>query len=527
MPVSEPAGAAAGAGAGSGPGAAAGAATIVVVGLGPAGPEHLTTGALRWIDESEAVFLRTSRHPSAEAVLARRADTESFDVLYETIERFEDVYESIVSRLLEAAAGAVSTAGKASTVCYAVPGSPTVAERSVELLRARAAETSVSLRVEPAVSYVELAWDRLGIDPAATRVCFADASGFSVEAATATGPLLVSQAWSRQLLSDMKLALEEPPADQRAVLLHHLGLPDEQVVDLAWSELDRTLEPDHLTSVFVPGLVRPPAAELAAFAETVALLRERCPWDREQTHQSLVRHLLEETYEAIEALEGLGDDPSTATAEAVAHAEEELGDLLCQVVFHATIGAEEGLFTLSDVARSIDQKLITRHPHVFSDAHAETAEEVLEGWERAKDRAKRRTHLLEGIPAAMPALARADKVERKLRSVGLGWEHSGLSPVELAARFERVAGARAGVGGRGDGEAGGFEPSDAEVGDLLVCLARLLAHRRLDAEGALRRGLDRLGERVQTLETAAAAEGLELAAWLERRALHEPHLPLC
>ena len=132
-------------------------------------------------------------------------------------------------------------------------------------------------------------------------------------------------------------------------MLQRLGLPDERIVEVPWHELDRAVEPDHLTSVYVPALAAPVAGEVAAFAELVRRLRADCPWDREQTHQSLRRHLIEEAYEVLEAIDHL----DVEAGEGYDDLEEELGDLLFQVVFHATLAAEEGRFTLADVARGI------------------------------------------------------------------------------------------------------------------------------------------------------------------------------
>ncbi|MHB1987719.1 MAG: MazG family protein [Acidimicrobiales bacterium] len=485
---------------------------ISVVGLGPAGPQHLTERTLELVDAADLVFLRTLRHPSAAAILKRRSDTRSFDDEYETGRDHDEVYSSIVGRLLDAATGGAA-------VCYAVPGSPVVAERTVQLLRELAPDRSVEVGVEPAVSYLDLAWDRLGVDPLAIGVRLADASSFGVSSGGQSGPVLLAQAWSRQVLSGVKLALENPPPAQEAVILHHLGLADERVETVEWADLDRVVEPDHLTSVFVARLEAPPAAELMALVETVATLRQRCPWDREQTHRSLVRHLLEETYEAIEALEALGEDPAAASLNAAAHVEEELGDVLCQVVFHATLGTEEGLFTLGDIARSVNAKLVARHPHVFGDVVAETADDVVRNWERSKDSALRRTHLLEGIPAAMPALARTDKVERKLRSVGLGWQRSGEALEELTARLASLYADR--------DRARAAEEIEPLVGDLLLLIGRFSADRRVDPEAALRHGLERLGARVAELEAQARDGGANLADWLDEESVHKQHLPLC
>jgi tetrapyrrole methylase family protein / MazG family protein len=462
--------------------------TVVAAGLGPAGPEHTTPAATDALRTAPVTFLRTARHPAAGPFL-ELANVVALDDCYETGTNFDEVYASIVQKLRTAAA-------QHGRVAYGVPGSPAVAERTVELLRA---DPSIELEIVPGLSFCELAWARLGVDPAEAGVRLVDAERFAVQAAGDAGPLLVGQCWSRAVLSSVKLAVEGDPA-MPAVLLHHLGLADEQVVEVPWSEIDRTLEADHLTSLYVPQVQAPIGQELARFAEVVRVLRERCPWDREQTHQSLVRHLLEETYEAIEALEQLGDDPAGAPPAAVAHVEEELGDLLCQVMFHATLAEQEGLFTLGDVARTVHDKLVLRHPHVFGDVTATTPAAVIANWERIKQSEKRRTHLFEGVPAAMPALARAAKAERKLASVELGWPVTGPDAGALVAALAAVLRL-----------ADATSPIDTETaaasGALLVDLARLIAHRGEDPESLVRQALDRLGATVAAVEAAAGGGG--------------------
>ena len=310
----------------------------------------------------------------------------SLDHCYEAGATFDEVYTSIVDIVRAGAA-------EHGRVAYAVPGSPAVAERTVELLRS---EESIELEVVPGLSFCDLAWERLGIDPIEAGVRLVDAESFAVQAAGDAGPLLVGQCWSQAVLSSVKLCFDIDPGP--AILLHHMGLADEAIVEVPWSEIDRTLEADHLTSLYVPHLAVPIARELTRLTELVRVLRDRCPWDREQTHHSLVPHLLEETYEAMEAIEGLGDDPAGAPPAAAAHVSEELGDLLCQVLFHATLAEEEGLFNLADVARSVHDKLVVRHPHVFGDVTATTPGAVLANWERNKHAEKQRTHLFEGIP---------------------------------------------------------------------------------------------------------------------------------
>lgn len=371
---------------------------VVVVGLGPAGPELLTAEATAALERIPHRYLRTTRHPAAVAV----TDAVSFDERYESAASMDAVYRGIVDDL-------VAAATEHGEVLYAVPGSPTVAEHTVELLRAN---DRVEVSVLASVSFLDLAWDRLGVDPVAVGARLIDGHDFAVAAAGATGPLLVGQCDRPSVLSDVKLAVEEGPT---VTVLQRLGLSDESVTEVVWDDLDRVIEPDHLTSLWIPGLAAPVAAELVAFAEVVRRLRAECPWDREQTHQSLTRHLIEESYEVLDAIDLLGTDED----EGYVALEEELGDLLFQVVFHATLGAEQGRFTLADVARGIHDKLVLRHPHVFAELQVEGAEEVVSNWEAIKKAEKGRASVFDGIPNGLPALLYALKIDKKAVATGL------------------------------------------------------------------------------------------------------------
>jgi tetrapyrrole methylase family protein/MazG family protein len=254
---------------------------------------------------------------------------------------------------------------------------------------------------------------------------------------------------------------------------------------VAWDDLDRAFEPDHLTSLWIPHLAAPVAVELVRFAELVRTLRERCPWDREQTHRSLTRHLLEETYEVLEAIET--GDPD--------HLEEELGDLLFQVFFHATLGAEDGEFTLADIARGIHDKLVRRHPHVFGDAAAETANDVRQTWEQLKLAEKGRSSLMEGIPGELPSLLYAYKVQRKAASVGFDWPSvDGAYPKVTEELAELKA-----------------DPSDEELGDLLFAVVNVARHLEIDPETALRAATAKFRGRFQAVEGLAESRGMDLA----------------
>jgi len=227
----------------------------------------------------------------------------------------------------------------------------------------------------------------------------------------------------------------------------------------------------------------------------MAVLRapDGCPWDREQTHMSLRRHLLEESYEAVAAIES-GDD---------AEIRDELGDILLQVVFHAQIAAEEGRFDIDDVANAIVQKLERRHPHIFGDAVADTADEVVTRWDaikRTENVEKQRTGLLDGIAPTLPALAYAEKISR--RAVGVGFEWETVDDVWDKVHEE--------IAELQETDHGTSEAED-ELGDVLFTLVNVGRKMGIDPEQALRMTCAKFIRRFSAMEGFAAEAGRELA----------------
>lgn len=383
-----------------------------VVGLGPGGDEFVTDETRRVIADADRRFLRTARHPSAHLV----PDAVSFDDVYETAGDFDTVYRTIHERLVHETTLA-ATVGE--SIVYVVPGSPLVLERTVRLLQT---DPRLDVRLHPAMSFLDLVWARLGVDPVDDGVTLVDGHEFARRAAGLPGPLLVAHCHANWVLSDVKLAAEDlidaSNDDAEVVLLHHLGLPDEVVVRTTWSEIDRTLEADHLTSLYVPRLAAPVGRELVAFHELARTLRRECPWDREQNHRTLVTYLLEETYEVVDAILALdANDPSTDE-----HLMEELGDLLYQIEFHAAIAEQEGRFTMADVARGINDKLVRRHPHVFA-REEKSIDELVTDWETIKRAEKEARGVtdgpFDGIPRSSGSLSYANAVLKKIRKLGL------------------------------------------------------------------------------------------------------------
>jgi tetrapyrrole methylase family protein/MazG family protein len=440
----------------------------VVVGLGPGDPGLASAAALEAVLEVEHRFVRTTRHPSSSLALP----AESFDAVYDSAASLDEVYQAIVERLVHDAEG--------HTVLYAVPGSPLVAERTVDLLKR---DSRVEVTVIPALSFLDLAWDRLGVDPVAEGARLMDGHRFAEEAAGQAGPFLVAQCDSQLVLSEIKLTVDDGP---RVTVLQRLGLADESIAEIDWDDLDRRFEPDHLTCLWIPRMAEPVAAEFARFDNLVRTLREKCPWDRSQTHQTLTRYLIEETYELLEAIDELDYD----------HLEEELGDLLYQIAFHATLASEAGQFTLADVTRRIHDKLVERHPHVFGPPGT-----PVPNWEELKRAQKGRASVMDGVPGHLPSLLYAFNVQGKAASVGFDWENAAGAWPKVHEELQELAEAMA------DGNLDGPAVNE-ELGDVLFSVVNVARHLGIDPEAALREAAAKFRDRFRAMEALAAQRGV-------------------
>ncbi len=463
-------------------------ARVVVVGLGPAGDDFVTEQTRAEIARVAHRYLRTARHPSARLV----PDAVTFDDVYEAADTFADVYAEITNRL-------VAAAQQHGEVLYAVPGSPLVLERTVRSLRA---DQRVECVIHPAMSFLDVVWARLGVDPVEAGVTLIDGHEFATAAAGLHGPLLVAHTHANWVLSEIKLAVEGAAGDEPVVIMQRLGSPDECITHTTWAELDRTVEADHLTSIYVPDLGSPVAAESVRFHQLARTLREQCPWDQEQTHRSLVKYLIEETYEVVDALQALDpDDPSTDDALV-----EELGDLLYQIEFHATIAEQEGRFTIADVAQRVHDKLVRRHPHVFPPDGGDTvevsgADEVVTNWDAIKRIEKQRTSIFEGIPNSQPSLGYAYAVQRKAAKVGFDWPDVHGAVPKIAEETAEVLEAHA---------TGVAEDVADEVGDLLFAVVNVARHLGVEPEAALRAATRKFRTRFEGVERLATEQGIDL-----------------
>ncbi len=456
---------------------------IIIAGLGPGSFKHITLETWELLTSGKTVLLRTAKHPCVAALKTHGVSFTSFDYLYEQAEDFGSLYQQIATAVLE-------MAKREQDIVYAVPGSPLVAEKTVELICSQAKDAGIDLVVIPAMSFLEVLYTRLGVDPI-NGVTILDAADLSQLPPELETGLIITQVYSRQVASDAKLALMEYYGDEYQVtVVRHLGLPEEQITKVMLFELDRLDGIDHLTSVYVaPRPARSKVFSLDPVAQVMARLRGSggCVWDIEQTHPSLRRYIVEEVYEVLEAID-LADSVKLC---------EELGDLLLQIIFHARIAEESGEFTMQDVVDTVTEKMIRRHPHVFGDITVRDAAEVVVNWEQIKRREKpgERPGVLDGIPVGLPTLMAAYKLQAKAAKVGFDWED--IAPVwdkvteELGELREAAA----------LPEAQRAEKTEDELGDVLFAVVNLARFMGIDPEAALNRTNNKFRRRFNYIET--------------------------
>ncbi|MCR1899022.1 nucleoside triphosphate pyrophosphohydrolase [Irregularibacter muris] len=468
-------------------------AEIMIIGLGPGNPKDLSLGAYEELKNNEYVFLRTDRHPVVSYLQEKDIAFQSLDWVYQEYENFQEVYQRIAQEVMERA----KEFGK---VIYAVPGHPLVAEETVELIIKKCEENEeVDLKIMPAMSFIDVLISSLKIDPI-HGLNIIDGLQLPAQQCDFKVGNVITQVYSPFIASQVKLHLMEYYQDETPIwVIRAAGVKElEKVVEIPLYELDRLSWIDHLTSVYIPpveleGLV---GGQIERLVDIVSTLRAEhgCPWDKKQTHESLKQNLIEEAYEVIDAI-----DKNSIEA-----LEEELGDVLLQIVFHSQIAKENKDFSFSDVVRGICDKLIFRHPHIFSDVAADTSEEVLVNWEKLKKIEKgmdSQTEVLKAIPPSLPALIRAYKVQKKAADVGFDWddiegaiekvkeEWFELKEVYSLAKQDRII---------------------EELGDLIFSIVNMSRFLKIQPELALTKTTEKFIDRFSFIEEQANKQGKNL-----------------
>ncbi len=455
---------------------------IVLLGMGPGDASLITRKAWSHLEHLDEIYVRTRKHPAVDG-FPPNLSIVSFDDLYEQGETFEWVYESIINKIVE-------LGEREQGVTYAVPGHPFVAETTGPEIARRAGEKGIPVTVLEGISFIEPTCSALKIDPF-TNLFLTDAlelGGLHTPNFPPDQPALVTQVYARQVASDVKLTLNAVYPDEHKVkLIHAAGTDDELIEELALYEIDRSEKIGLLSALFVPPLG--PDTSLEGFQEIVAHLRapDGCPWDKEQTLQSMGPMLLEETYEALDAMD----------RDELGGLREELGDLLLIVTMLAQIGAEGGEFSLAGIIHGIHTKIVRRHPHVFGEVQIDDSAGVLLNWEKLKEEERKINGnakikgILDGVSKSLPALTRAQEYQSRAGHVGFDWPDIQGVKDKLVEEWAEVAGATPGP------------DLEAELGDLMFAAVNLVRWYKFDAETALRKANERFYDRFRYIEAAA------------------------
>lgn len=382
--------------------------TIHIIGLGAGDLDQLPLGVYKKLKAADTLYVRTEDHPVLAELAHEEVTFTSFDSVYEKHDSFSPVYEEIAETLIGLS--------QQAALIYAVPGHPLVAEQTVQNLIRAEKQGRCRLAIEGGHSFLDSLFGALRIDPI-EGFQLMDGTEMTSDQVNMTQHLLIAQVYDSFSASEVKLTLmEKYPDDYPVTIVTAAGSKDEVLRTVPLHELDRAAEVNNLTTVYVP-----PAAEQTqrlkewqTFRSIIAKLRspEGCPWDREQTHESLSPFLIEEAHELLQAIQE-EDDRAIA---------DELGDVLLQVFLHAQIGQDNGYFQLEDVLEAISAKMIRRHPHVFGDVTAEDADEVVANWQEIKAQEQPASEsLLEGQDRFSSSLTTSFNYQKKAAKVGFSW----------------------------------------------------------------------------------------------------------
>ena len=483
---------------------------ITILGLGPGRWEDLTLQARALLEQAASnnttVYFRTLIHPTVEPLKREIPNLRvvSFDSFYDESNSWDTLYRRIADEIC-------ALAEQHSPVLYAVPGHPLIGEASVQRVLQQARQRGLSTSIVAGLSFLEPVCTALELDPLTAGAQIMDATMLAAlridEIAgkiVPTIPLLVAQVYNRRLASAVKLALGECYPDEWPVKLVRAAGVDggETVIEMPLYELDHGNLANHLSTLYIPPLDEMTALRLPETLRYITMRLRRdpdgCPWDREQTHQSLTHYVIEETYEVVEALEE-NDMEKLA---------EELGDLLLQVYLHAEIARQEGDFSIGDVFEHVNAKLIRRHPHVFGEVVVDSAGQVVQNWEAIKRQERiaagkdvKRESVLDGVPLAAPALIVAQEYQKRAAKTGFDYDNLQEVLAKLTEELQELQ------------EATTPEHLREEMGDVLFMVARAARELKVDAEEALRLANRKFRQRFQAMEQITGEEGRTFSSY--------------
>lgn len=449
--------------------------TITIVML-PA-PDALTLAQQKTLLSGEPLFLQTERHPSAQFVRNLNLSYRTMDDLFESSEDFDALNDAIADRLCQS-----------GDCVYLATGS--IQKSQLPAIQKVAQKNGIRVIVLPHLSAGETAF------PDRDRAYSISAHDLP-EQIDPEQNYVVEEIDSRISAGDVKLFLSEYYPDEAAVLFASIGTDGAyRAREIKLCDLDRQKSYD-ATSILYVAATEYEARTRHGFDDVMRIVRRLrapngCPWDREQTHESLKNALLEESYELIDAIDEADD----------AHICEEMGDVLLQFALHAAIAEEQGAFTHRDACTELVEKLIYRHPHVFGSIRVSGSDEVLKNWDALKMSQRKQTtqtEVLKSVPKSFPALLRSRKVQKKAADVGFDWESAEQAFYKIVEETQELKEA--------------MEQNnhiEEEMGDLLFAVVNVARLLKLEPEFLLMQATDKFISRFETMEQLAKKRGNEL-----------------
>ncbi len=460
---------------------------LTVIGLGAADFEQMQMGVYKKIKAAKNLYVRTEDHPVLNDLREEGVAFTSFDEIYIKHGSFGPVYEEIAERLIELV--------EKDDIMYAVPGHPLVAEQTVQHLIEADLKGRIHLVIEGGQSFLDPIFGALKIDPI-DGFQLLDGTSLSMHDINMRQHILIAQVYDSFSASEVKLTLMEKYRDDYPVtIVTAAGSSQEQLRTVPLYELDQAAEINNLTTVYVPPVQTDEDAlrDWTTFRQIIAKLRgpNGCPWDQKQTHESLKKYLLEEAHEFLAAVD---DEDDFAMV-------EELGDVLLQVFLHAQIGEDNGYFTLEEVLASISEKMIRRHPHVFSDVSVEDADEVIANWEAIKKQEKSASQhpsLLKTEYRPDSSLQTSYNYQKKAATVGFDWPHVEDAWNKFAEEWQEF---------REEITNGSETARLDEFGDVLFTLVNLARFYKISPEEAMLHANEKFARRFQFVEESVKNSG--------------------
>jgi tetrapyrrole methylase family protein/MazG family protein len=438
--------------------------TITVLGLGAGDLEQLPLGVYKKLVKAQRLYVRTAEHPVLQELVNEGILFESFDAIYEKHDAFEAVYKEIVETLIALA--------QSDSLFYAVPGHPLVAEQTVQWLVQAEKEGRIQLEIIGGQSFLDPIFNALRIDPI-EGFQLLDGTMFKRDDVQMSQHVLIAQVYDGYSASDVKLTLmEKYPADYPVTIVTAAGSSEEVLRVVPLFELDRAAELNNLTTIYVPPTSKQEdrLKEWSTFRDIIAVLRspEGCPWDREQTHETLKKYLIEEVHEFLQAVNNQDDEGMI----------EELGDVLLQVFLHAQIGEDDGYFSLEDVLESISSKMIHRHPHVFGDVKVEGSDEVLRNWQQLKsaEKGNQNKRILDGQERSESSLLTSYNFQKAAAKVGFDWPNADGAWLKFEEEWQEF---------KQEINEGTTESQIDELGDVLFTIVNVARFYGLSPEEAM------------------------------------------